>query len=529
MSGGVPSWGMRPIPTPNMETLSGRTTPNDFNRERDRLTPRAGSASGRTFSSETRSMNPTCPAIFIPGTTMTKEDVDLLETRYESQLADSRAHIIELDEQVHEQGQLIRDLTHELERFRGREETSIHEQRGMSAQRMELASQNESLQTLLDSCEKELIEKEKSVDKLKLQNRELADLLEQTRGNLEAETSEANLLRTEVQRLDFEISESKLQLDHAAGVQRSHDLYKATHDKFTKEGSLSSQLASSVDLLKTELQDAEQRIIDIEKTRIREIQSIHKSQVSLIDTISEIMRSVRELSSNAVDTPTERVTGDEEWLKNVQSMREALQFIDVAAPTPYLKKIASLTAHGNLSGVDLVTLKEEIEAIQRSQQTGAPPPEFLNSANNGIRQVLSAARDSLLLCKRELQHTASQQVVNNKKVMELDDEIRRVKSKHAPLLNQLHRLGDQLNKHQQEAGAKSVLLEREKQYTRELQDATDAFGKEEAELQQKLSDAHQENKKMKSFMAKLQIADVPQLHTLLATAASSTQPTPASN
>eukprot|EP01059_Diplonema_ambulator_P030460 TRINITY_DN5220_c0_g2_i1.p1 TRINITY_DN5220_c0_g2~~TRINITY_DN5220_c0_g2_i1.p1 ORF type:complete len:574 (+),score=231.37 TRINITY_DN5220_c0_g2_i1:103-1824(+) len=541
---------MKAIPTPQMTYDSMHTVPQD--EPRRYASASAGSAAYDRFSSHYASRRVSGvsshqsrgisghtlstvsgPSIFIPGTTITKEDIDLMTMRYESEIEQLRIELSESQGQVMEQAALVRELTHELDKVKTREarlkNETVQKDQSNGAYEKKIAA----LSALLDASEKELVARGKEADRLKTENIELKTKLATVEADLQAEAKEADTLRARVQQMeteqrsqDNEMKNIKSVLDkqqeESAKLSRVNGLYKATHGMYLKEGHLAAQLAETVESLKKEVTESRSQLCNLQSDRLSDVKALLKEQTDELNTVIALSTTVEELVSATTLPQTIRARGNmDEWRRCVADLKDTVTS-KKELDTPHLKMLAAMNemnAEGR--GIDLTALKREIEALQSS------------SARDDVRGYLETIKLSfqrvtmlLRIFMQEVRSAASVYSQQQRQIETLGDEVSAAKAQQEPLVNQLQRLGDQLTQQQQEVGLKQALLEKEqKNYNQQLQHATEEFNKEEEILKSRLDEAYTENDRMKSFMAKLQIADVPQLHSLLAAAASTSRKT----
>eukprot|EP01064_Diplonema_japonicum_P025841 TRINITY_DN37276_c0_g1_i1.p1 TRINITY_DN37276_c0_g1~~TRINITY_DN37276_c0_g1_i1.p1 ORF type:complete len:567 (+),score=155.99 TRINITY_DN37276_c0_g1_i1:37-1737(+) len=544
---------MRAIPTPNMTYESVHTLPQEgryasasagsgvydkavpghLGRRVSGLSHQSrGISGGNTLSTVSG------PSIFIPGTTITKEDIDIMTMRYEAEIEQLKIEANEMQIDLTEQAGLVRELTQELDMNKSRETRLRNETMQKDQSKSEYEKQVAALSALLEASEKELVTRGKTQEAAVKENVELKSKLSAAEADLQTESKEADMLRTKVQQLEGQLRQQEAEIgnvravldsqqEETAMLSRANGLYKATHTRYVKEGQLASQLAETVEALKREVSESESRLTNFQKDKSAETKTLLREQQDEIGSLLALSCTVEELTATT-STATIKVNNTEEWQRCVEQLREIANANHDAINTPHLKMLAAMTEGGTSgSGINLVALKKEIEAIQSS---GANKDNSRTYYDN-MKIAYQATRQLLRILTQEIRSACSSHAQQLREVEHLSEEVSTTKAQHDPLVTQLQRLGDQLNHQQQEVGLKQALLEKEQvNHSKQLEAAANDFSKEEECLKSRLEEAHTENERMKTFMAKLQIADVPQLHSLLATAASTsrkTRPTPA--
>eukprot|EP01063_Lacrimia_lanifica_P031757 TRINITY_DN5301_c0_g1_i10.p1 TRINITY_DN5301_c0_g1~~TRINITY_DN5301_c0_g1_i10.p1 ORF type:complete len:626 (+),score=241.10 TRINITY_DN5301_c0_g1_i10:84-1961(+) len=470
------------------------------------------------------------PTIFVPGTTITKEDVEILNMRYAADMEEANAEIAELTEQLNGQRALTKELTTELERTRTREKSILRTTKHAEEHKAESGKQLEAVSALLEATERELIAKTNDLLKVREENDILAGQLARVKDDLEAECREGDMLRSRFQKQEGEIESAKntlaSQQKQTDELMKVNGLYKATHEKYVKEGQLASQLITTVETLKREVTEAEARMIELQNARVNEARALLGDLKDGVNVLIPLLVGVKELSAaqdavrGGVQSPqAHRERQYEECFSKLREAASAELLVEVK--TPALANLASIVGDakspgsdpGAITGIDIPSLKRELEAMQ--QNVGKDAQEANAKNLLVLRDVCRKMSEVLSVCVGEVQTAHSQQTQEIKHMMTLQDQISRENEKNGPLLEQLERLGAELSRWQKEAGTAQARLEHEVTSNRDIKEAHGAMEYREKDLLRRLEAAQLENERMKTFMAKLQIADVPQLHNIL--------------
>ena len=143
----TPSAAMAPAPAPSMFGHSEQTKTQSL--------PRTEQFSARTGTGT--------PSIFIPGTAITKEDVELMQIRFEATLEEARSDTEDAVRELEQQRMMCSEVMHELETARHREEALLETTMNKDAKVVETEKQVQALTSLLEASEKELVEKHNEI------------------------------------------------------------------------------------------------------------------------------------------------------------------------------------------------------------------------------------------------------------------------------------------------------------------------------------------------------------------------------
>ncbi|KAJ9450304.1 hypothetical protein DIPPA_16294 [Diplonema papillatum] len=477
------------------------------------------------------------PGIFLPGTTMTREDVELLHLRHSSFVEQAAAERSELEAQLSEQAGLIDDLTAELERVRTREARLLGSTQLVDTESSKVSDRLQTTTDLLLENEAELVSKTSEIDRLLEANRELRIDVERQRADLDAETCETDALRNELHDARSELEDLRGKMTElnkeCSSLHEVNALYKATHEKFIKEGQLSCQLAITVESLKKEVSSTERKMLGLQDDRVAAAKSIAEDAQDFAGFLLPVMQAGKDLAaarlaSRGTDDPGSivRASPDFDWESAVRTL-QSLQQKRVEVTAPHLQDLANMVqAAGSAaeSNLDLTVLRREIEALQNDDR--ASNEKTANAFAEHAKDIRRQMKHALRGCAAEMQTAASMAQQYEKAVRELNEDLAAFEERQEPLLAQTRRLGDELTRLQREAGEKHASLMRDQAALQEADYRIESLEAAEDLLKERLRELESENSRMKTFMAKLQIADVPELHSLLAAAATPSQEAP---
>ena len=333
-------------------------------------------------------------------------------------------------------------------------------------------------------------------------------------------------MRSRFQTLEAEVLEAKRvlaeQKKQTEELMKANGLYKATHDKFVREGQLSAQLAGAVETLRKESAEMEKRLQQLQAERLNEAKQVLRQQKDIINETVPLLLAVKALSKAREDVSGAVVAlqpNTDQWDTCIRNLQQAsaAELTDNVDDAPRLKNLAAMlqsAEDASLPNVDVAALKQEIEQMQH-----ASLDERSSMVRNidTIKEVCKKVQGCLALCVSEVQAACSCHVQQNRKVAVLGTEVEQAKVHNAPLIDQIQKLSEQSAEQQKQLGISRAQLQQEQIQSAELSELAEGYAQSEAELKKKLARSISEIDRMKAFMAKLQITDVPHLHTLLST------------
>eukprot|EP01065_Artemidia_motanka_P004290 TRINITY_DN12051_c1_g1_i1.p1 TRINITY_DN12051_c1_g1~~TRINITY_DN12051_c1_g1_i1.p1 ORF type:complete len:642 (+),score=262.44 TRINITY_DN12051_c1_g1_i1:47-1972(+) len=482
--------------------------------------PRAATASANSLGvprAATASANSLPSSIFIAGTTLTKEDVRLMELRHAEALDELRTQLQAERERSREQSTLLREMTAELDSARSRIHRSNAAMHDRDSRTAELSQQVESLTTILAAAEKdrddaraELKQAKRAATAATEESSSLREEVQETRRVAAADAKEVAQLRTLVQKQEKEVSQVREHYDVAVkegGAQLAE--LDQCHDKLAQQKRVWEAMAAALERMKSDLSTAEADLLRVQQTQSAAVISTHSVMREHATDLASLICTVRDLRCAV------QLTGAglaDEQAPAWDDVLAKLQALAVSAPpteppdTPYLRRLAALVDAGSDGGteIDVDELRKEVQLLRGQQaKDDLKNGQSLSKLETAARCLREAAAATI----GAVRSLGGEVVAVQRRAASASEEAAAVELRCAPALERVPLLERELEETRRAVAAAQARASEEADKARLAGTQSDGVVAElrarAAEAEQRRDAAECERERMKAFMSRL--------------------------